>query len=111
MSSINKRLIEDLDRKPRRKSKYIPPDELVDEGYLQEVNRQFFHPLGLALSVNDKGDINVLDNRDTKEGMHFKEGVMDFIKYVNVRSLQELRGNIRQEKLGYRIQPVPRRRS
>jgi hypothetical protein len=23
--------------------------EFVDEGYLQEVNRRFFHPLGLAL--------------------------------------------------------------
>src|SRR5438445_10887455 len=31
--------------------KHMPIREFVDEGYLQEVNRQFLHPLGLALEV------------------------------------------------------------
>lgn len=29
----------------------IPVDEFREEGYLQEANRTFFHPLGLALSI------------------------------------------------------------
>lgn len=31
--------------------RYIPVLELRDGGYLQEVNRRFFHPLGLALEI------------------------------------------------------------
>lgn len=31
--------------------KYISPEELREFGYLQEVNRQFFHPLGMALAL------------------------------------------------------------
>lgn len=30
---------------------YVPPGELVDRGYLQELNRRFLHPLGMALEV------------------------------------------------------------
>lgn len=31
--------------------KYLPAEELREGGYLQEANRIFFHPLGLALEV------------------------------------------------------------
>lgn len=31
--------------------KHIPIKEFREIGYLQEVNRQFFHPLGLALEI------------------------------------------------------------
>jgi hypothetical protein len=31
--------------------KYMPIDSFMDEGYLQEANRLFFHPRGLALEV------------------------------------------------------------
>lgn len=31
--------------------KYIDPEEFREEGYLQEVNRRFLHPLGLAIEV------------------------------------------------------------
>ena len=42
--------------------------ELRDAGYLQEVNRQFFHPLGLAMFVNvDTGEMGVYDERDDPE--------------------------------------------
>lgn len=36
---------------PREERKYVDPKELRSEGFLQEVNRLFFHPLGLALSI------------------------------------------------------------
>jgi hypothetical protein len=29
--------------------------EFLEKGYLQEANRLFFHPLGLALTVEDNG--------------------------------------------------------
>jgi hypothetical protein len=31
--------------------KYISPEEFREEGYLQEVNRRFLHPLGLAIEM------------------------------------------------------------
>ena len=30
--------------------------EFRSEGYLQEVNRRFFHPLGMALYINKEAD-------------------------------------------------------
>ena len=45
--------------------------EFREKGYLQEVNRLFFHPLGLALSVSvENGEetiSGVLDFRDDDE--------------------------------------------
>jgi hypothetical protein len=59
--------------------KYISPREFVERGYLQEVNRRFLHPLGLALSIsideddsNDKGEfVGVWDYREDPEGIVF----------------------------------------
>jgi hypothetical protein len=57
--------------------------EFRDLGYLQEVNRQFFHPLGLALSVRAPMDEeggewsldSILDARDDPEGFIYSDGV------------------------------------
>ena len=57
--------------------KYLPIEEFKERGYLQEANRLFFHPLGIALVVsvdNDSGNMKlsgVQDNRDDPEGMIF----------------------------------------
>ena len=53
--------------------------EFRDVGFLQEVNRLFFHPMGLALfvTVNDDGTVQlggILDERDDPEGWIFGEG-------------------------------------
>ena len=59
-----------------------------NRGYLQEANRLFFHPLGLALTVsrNDKDGSMTLhsiqDSRDDPEGIVFKE--FDGMKQVLV---------------------------
>ena len=53
--------------------------ELLDGGYIQEVNRLFFHPLGLALGVDPDAEpradgavpMTVYDVRDDSEGMFF----------------------------------------
>jgi len=60
----------------------LPPSILQSEGYLQEANRLFFHPLGLALAVrlpdgNDEGTVSVLDGRDDPEGIIFDSDILD----------------------------------
>ena len=57
--------------------KYMSIEEFKERGYLQEANRLFFHPLGIALVVfvdNDSGEMKlcgIQDNRDDPEGMVF----------------------------------------
>src|ERR1700744_1597768 len=57
--------------------KYMDIDEFADDGFLQEANRQFFHPLGLALEVSDPNQtgkydtIRIWDYREDPEGMLF----------------------------------------
>ena len=58
------------------------PEEFRDRGYLQEVNRRFFHPLGLALAVDIEEHpadedgwfkVQVWDCRDGREGFLFTD--------------------------------------
>src|SRR5690348_1073869 len=57
--------------------KRIDINEFRDRGYLQEANRRFFHPLGLALEIvvddnTGKASLGgVWDYRDDPEGMMF----------------------------------------
>ncbi len=56
--------------------KRIDIAEFRDRGFLQEANRRFFHPLGLALEVIVEKDGTctlggVWDYRDDPEGMFF----------------------------------------
>jgi hypothetical protein len=60
-------------------SEYVPVKEFRERGYLQEVNRLFFHPLGMALAVEQGDDgewrfVGVLDARDDPEGFMFEDG-------------------------------------
>ena len=55
--------------------------EFKDAGFLQEVNRQFFHPHGLALEVvtdDETGECRlggIWDYREDPEGLLFGDGV------------------------------------
>lgn len=56
--------------------KHIDPAEFVELGYLQEANRQFFHPVGLALEYAQRPDgvvvlSGVQDHRDLPAGYTF----------------------------------------
>jgi hypothetical protein len=58
--------------------KTMSVNEFVEQGFLQEVNRLFFHPRGLALSVweDDDGNhtlLNIWDSRDDLEGIAFAD--------------------------------------
>jgi len=90
-------------------------NEFVDFGYLQELNRQFLHPLGLALEViqEDDGSISgfggVWDYRDDPEGMIFGEEMMDegfTEKFMRVDREWTRMGINRKESLGYMVQPM-----
>lgn len=87
--------------------------EFQREGFLQEVNRQFFHPLGLALEIivnTDTDEVKlggVWDFRDNPEGMCFADGTIDPWEVDTVKKLFYEKAKIRQEKFGWVIQPAP----
>lgn len=79
---------------------YLPPVQFVDLGLLQEANRQFFHPRGLALEVQLSVDIfpggasmpdhfivGIWDDRADPDGMRFADGVIDPIKAATVAAM------------------------
>jgi len=96
--------------------KYIDVNEFIEEGYLQELNRRFLHPLGLALTVaadadDETGEITspwrisgVQDVRDDPEGMIFDP--LDPAKTHNIERLEEERRTPRVDALGFWIQPL-----
>jgi hypothetical protein len=86
--------------------KYLDGETFRNEGYLQEANRQFFHPLGLALELDLKANtLRVWDCRDDSEGIRFVH--MDLrAKADLVDAQRQLRRIPRMEKLGYFVQPA-----
>ena len=83
---------------------YINPQELIDLGILQEANRRFFHPLGLALEIDSVNKISIQDHRDDPEGMIFADGVMEYSKYKKFEEFRHQRHSARLEGLNYIIQ-------
>jgi hypothetical protein len=59
--------------------KHFSIKEFREKGFLQEANRQFFHPLGLALQINvdeETGEETlggIWDCRDDPEGVMFTD--------------------------------------
>lgn len=93
--------------------KYIDLKEFREQGYLQEVNRQFLHPLGLALEirVDDEGNETlggIWDYRDDADGMAFVDLTSEDHKsrYQNVQNQLADKALARKEKYGWEIQPV-----
>jgi len=107
-------LLEEI-RRPQTRKGYVEVERFIEEGYLQEVNRQFLHPLGLALTVavnvdDDTGEekgpwylAGVQDYRSDLEGMIFTE--IDPVKVDNVAKQAEVRREVREKALGYWVQP------
>jgi hypothetical protein len=90
--------------------KYMDPGDLRSQGYVQEANRVFFHPLGLALAVTGSGALAVLDARSDPEGWRFSDELIDapdtHTKAVHIAEEFHRRGDRRRERLGYVVQPV-----
>lgn len=91
------------------KVKRMDLTEFRDLGFLQEANRLFFHPLGLALEVNGEWDDEekkgkftvtslggVWDYRDDPEGMLFDQ------KDINKDQMEKVEA-LRQSKILSRV--------
>jgi hypothetical protein len=96
-----------------QKLKYIDLKEFRDAGYLQEANRRFFHPLGLALVIMraDDGTVRlagVSDARDEAEGIYFAEDPGDGLKAKadNIDAEWRKREPARVAALGFMVQPA-----
>lgn len=93
--------------------KHMSLRELLEEGFVQEANRQFFHPRGLALcvGVNRRGratELTVWDYREDAEGITFGEGVMTREKAEKVEAELDRHAPRRLELFaGSVIQPLP----
>jgi hypothetical protein len=87
--------------------KHIPIKEFREIGFLQEANRQFFHPLGLALEINVDDETGeetisgVWDYREDPEGIEFAEGYgLDPAKAARVEDERRRHFGPREEKFG-----------
>jgi hypothetical protein len=88
--------------------KRIDIAEFREKGYLQEVNRRFLHPLGLALEVVVQEDGSeslggVWDYRDDPEGMYFDTIDSERAKFIREEWISRVVP--RHKALGYLIQP------
>jgi hypothetical protein len=85
-------------------------DEFHKQGYLQELNRQFLHPLGLSFAVKvEDGKIEfhaIYDHRNSKEALIFKPGLLKQDKANRVEHEQKERGQVRLAGMGFVIQPI-----
>jgi len=85
----------------------ISTEEFEKEGYLQEVNRTFLHPLGLNLiPITAEPFFAVEDYRDDPEGCMFPEGSIDPEKRKNINRLKEEKRDARFEAVGGFLQTV-----
>ena len=92
--------------------------EFREDGYLQEVNRNFLHPLGLALSVSVDDDGNesidgIVDNRNDPDGMFYDLANSDESRKEKFRSkasnVDEQRNKLKDSRfklLGFDIEPL-----
>lgn len=88
-------------------------DKFREEGYLLEVNRRFFHPLGLALFIvydTDTGQplrLGVYDWRHDLEGCVFDQFTpQDKENVAKIEREWEKHAAVRQEKFGFVVQPL-----
>jgi len=98
--------------------KKIDIKEFREKGYLQELNRNFLHPLGLALEIiiNDSGEETlggIWDYRDDPEGMIYDinnsttERIEKFLKnkkFIDEEFKQRFKN--RKKILGFKIEPI-----
>jgi len=88
--------------------KYMPIEEFSRDGYLQEVNRRFLHPLGLALEVTVEADgteriSGIWDCREDSAGIAF--AAVDLEKVRKVLNVWSTRAPGRVAALGFWVQP------
>ena len=108
--------------------KRISIKEFRELGYLQELNRQFLHPLGLALEVTVSDDVEeaevlggIWDYRDDPEGLRYNLANSEHLPPQRLRVAREkaehvqrevdARRPVREAALGYWVEPIPEEQS
>jgi hypothetical protein len=92
--------------------RYLAAADFRTDGYLQEANRLFFHPLGLALELlgmEGRTLLNVWDARSDPEGFCFARPAddLEFVDKANrIASIENDRREARERSLGFWIQPA-----
>ena len=98
--------------------KRIDIKEFREKGYLQEVNRRFLHPLGLALEVRQENDGTetlggVWDYRENPEGMYYDIFNSDSERKAKFQAKKEFidnefetRNKLRRQILGFSVEPI-----
>lgn len=86
--------------------------EFRDGGFLQEANRQWFHPRGLALAANESEDgavILVVLVDDDPDGWQFDWSGLDAAEVLlkAKRVADSSRDEVRRQALGWVVQPLP----
>ena len=86
--------------------------EFREEGFLQEINRLFLHPLGLALEVqiDDEGNETlggIWDYRDDPEGILFEDGTINPVKAMKFQTFMMNQYKTRIGKIGFLVQKLP----
>lgn len=97
--------------------------EFREKGYLQELNRMFLHPLGLALEVqiDEEGNESlggIWDYRNDKEGIHYALNDPKVTDAERLKAFAEKAKLIAKEfddrvagrvgKLGFFAEPIPK---
>jgi hypothetical protein len=93
--------------------KYMSVKEFFKTGLLQELNRQFLHPRGLALEVvtdeNNGASIyrlgHIWDYRDDPEGILFDQPPSGY-QAQYAEELLEQHSKTRKDKFGWVVQPT-----
>lgn len=91
-------------------------ESFVKEGYLQEVNRQFFHGLGLAMEVKKTGNAyefsGLWDFRQVKGGILFSENTIKEKPFIdrtnNVKAIQKVNNSLRKQAYNEVRQSIPK---
>lgn len=92
--------------------KYMDLEEFIETGYLLEINRQFLHPLGLAMAISCEEDgthhiAGIVDSRDDQEGFVFAAlDEEDREKAKRVTDLWIEKARERLRRFGWIMQPM-----
>lgn len=95
--------------RPRNDVKRMTPKEFRAQGYLQELNRLFLHPLGLALEtvINEDGSEQfggVWDCREDAEGIVYSPDLIDSEKAQRIHMERLAKEETRVSAFGSIIQ-------
>jgi len=99
--------------------KRIDIKEFRESGYLQELNRRFLHPLGMALEIRQESDGTetlggVWDYREDEEGIYYDLVNSDNERLDKFHKNEQFvfdemmkRSEKRSEMFGSNIEPIP----